>query len=141
MSREVLIVDDSATTRKMITRAMKMAGLRFGEVLEASNGIEALACLGDRSVCVMLADINMPAMNGIQLLKRMKQDPRLREIPVVIVSTEGSEERVQEIAAVGAYAFVRKPFQPEQIRDVLMPLLGVKDDVQTDDGSAGDDLF
>jgi two-component system, chemotaxis family, chemotaxis protein CheY len=141
MPRDVLIVDDSETIRRIVKRTMEVAGLDVGVVFEAANGIEALAQLNDHPVAVMLVDINMPTMNGIQLLKRMKQNPRLRDIPIVIVSTEGSQRRMEEMESFGAYGYVRKPFQPEQLRNVLKPLLGVKDNVTIEAGNAGDDLF
>jgi two-component system chemotaxis response regulator CheY len=139
MSRDVLIVDDSATMRQMVKKTMSMALLDFGDVFEAANGIEALAQLADHEVAVVLLDINMPTMNGMQLLTRMKQNPRLKDIPIVVASTEGSRERIQQIEEIGAFGFVRKPFQPEQIRDVLKPLLGVKHEAAT--GDADNDLF
>jgi two-component system chemotaxis response regulator CheY len=141
MSQDVLIVDDSATIRQMVKKTMQMAGLDVGEVYEASDGIQALAQLSDHPVAAMLVDIHMPTMNGIQLLTRMKQNDRLREIPVVIVSTEGSKERIAQLEHIGAFGYVRKPFQPEQLRDVLKPLLGVKQDATTENGNAEDHLF
>lgn len=141
MARDVLIVDDSETIRRMVKKTMQMAGLNFGEVYEAANGIEALAQLNDHEVAVLLVDINMPTMNGIQLLTRMKQNQRLKDIPIVVVSTEGSQQRIEELENIGAYGYVRKPFHPEQLRDVLKPLLGVKDDAAVEACNAGDDLF
>jgi len=141
MSKNVLVVDDSGTIRQMIRRTMKVAGLDVGEVYEAANGIEALAQLNDHEVAVVLVDINMPTMNGIQLLTRMKETASLRDIPIVIASTEGSTERIEQLKKIGATGYVRKPFQPEQLRDVLTPLLGVLDDATTEDSDAGDDLF
>jgi two-component system, chemotaxis family, chemotaxis protein CheY len=141
MPRDVLIVDDSATIRQMVKRTMEMAGLDVGEVFEASNGIQALAQLNDHPVAVLLVDINMPTMNGIQLLTRMKQNDRLRDIPIVIVSTEGSRERISQLQNIGAFGYVRKPFQPEQLRDVLKPLLGVKENAAANIGNADNDLF
>ncbi|MBN2560718.1 MAG: response regulator [Phycisphaerae bacterium] len=138
MSQDVLIVDDSATIRQMVKKTMRMAGLDLGTVFEASNGIQALAQLKDHAVAAMLVDINMPTMNGIQLLTRMKSNPRLRNIPIVIVSTEGSKERIEQLEGSGAFGYIRKPFQPEQLRDVLKPLLGVKDDAGSEDGNADD---
>ena len=140
MSRDVLIVDDSATMRLMVKRTMDMAALDVGEVYEASNGIEALAQLAEHPVAVVLLDINMPTMNGIQLLTRMKQNPRLKDIPIVVASTEGSRERIEQIEQIGAFGYVRKPFQPEQLRNVLKPLLGVKQDVAAT-SDADHDLF
>lgn len=141
MSQDVLIVDDSATIRNMVKRTMRMVRLDVGEIYEASNGIEALAQLNDHAVAVMVVDINMPMMNGIQLLRRMKDNERLKDIPVVIASTEGSDERIAQVKGFGACGYVRKPFHPEQLRDVLTPLLGVKEDAGTENGDADDDLF
>ncbi|NLX21897.1 MAG: response regulator [Phycisphaerae bacterium] len=141
MSHDVLIVDDSATIRQMVKKTLKMAGLDVGSVFEASNGIEALAQLNDHPVAVMLVDINMPTMNGVQLLTRMQENRRLKTIPIVIVSTEGSKQRIEELESIGAFGYVRKPFHPEQLRDVLKPLLGVKDDVTDQDGDIDGDLF
>lgn len=141
MAHDVLIVDDSNTMRQMVKKTMDMAGLDVGEILEASNGIEALARLAEHSVAVIMLDINMPTMNGIQLLTRMKQNPRLKDIPIVIASTEGSRERISQLEEFGAFGYIRKPFQPEQLRDVLKPLLGVKDNDSSEDSDAQDDLF
>ena len=141
MSGNILIVDDSATVRQMVKRTLAMSGLDVDEIYEAGNGIEALARLADHHVDVMMVDINMPTMNGTQLLERMKQSDRLKDIPVVIASTEGSQTRIDQLRRDGAYGYVRKPFKPEQVRDVLIPLLGVKDDAAAQDCDAGDDFF
>jgi len=141
MASNVLIVDDSATIRQVVKKTMSIAGLDVGEVYEAANGIEALAQLSDHDVAVMVVDINMPTMNGIQLLTRMKKNEHLKDIPIVIASTEGSRQRMEEMAQYGAYGYVRKPFHPEQLRDVLKPLVGVISDAGTEDGDLGDDSF
>ena len=141
MSQDVMIVDDSATIRQMVKKTLKLAGLQVGDVFEASNGIEALAQLCDHQVAAMLVDINMPTMDGVQLLTRMQEHPTLREIPIVIVSTEGSQQRIRELEQIGAFGYVRKPFRPEQLRDVLKPLLGVKDDGRDTDLDSEGDLF
>ena len=141
MSQDVLIVDDSAVIRHMVKRTMEMAGLDIGEAYEASNGIEALAQLNDHDVAVMLVDINMPTMNGLQLLTRMKANDRLKDIPIVIVSTEGSKKRIEQLGAFGAFGYIRKPFQPEQLRDMLKPLIGEKDNVAAESANVDDDSF
>lgn len=141
MSNDVLIVDDSRVIRQMVKKTLKLAGLNVGEAFEAGNGIEALAQLDDHEVSVMLVDINMPTMNGIELLTRMKGNQRLRHIPIVIVSTEGSAERIKELEHLGVFGYVRKPFQPEQLRDLLTPLLGVQEDGTAEDGDADGGLF
>ncbi len=124
MPANILVVDDSETMRGMIKRTLAISGLNIGEVFEASNGIEALARMAEHPVSVILLDINMPLMNGIRLLTRMHDDKRLCGIPVIIASTEGSEPRIRELLAAGARGYVRKPFRPEQLRDVLAPIIG-----------------
>lgn len=141
MPGNILIVDDSVTVRQMVKRTLAMAGLDIGEIYEAGNGIEALARLADHQIDVMMVDINMPTMNGIKLLERIKQNPRLKDIPIVIASTEGSQTRIDQLRRDGAFGYVRKPFKPEQVRDVLTPLLGVKENAKAEDSDAGDDFF
>lgn len=141
MGGNILIVDDSATIRSMMKRAIEMIGLDVGIIHEASNGIEALAQLEDRRVTMVIADINMPVMNGVKLIERMKQDDRLKDIPIVIASTEGSRERMEQLRRLGVAAYVRKPFQPEQLRDVLVQLMGVTQNAESKDTGAQDGLF
>ncbi|MBU0718426.1 MAG: response regulator [Planctomycetes bacterium] len=141
MSRDILIVDDSTTIRSMVKRTIGMIGLDIGGIHEASNGIEALAALEDHDIAVLLVDINMPTMNGIQLLTRMKENERLRDIPIVIASTEGSEARIQQLTELGVSGYVRKPFQPEQLRDVLLPILGVTENAGAAHCDFDSDLF
>lgn len=124
MAFNILIVDDSGTMRGMIKRTLQISGLDIGQVYEAGNGIEALAQMSVNAVDVVLLDINMPVMNGIQFIERVRDDERLRRIPVVIASTEGSDQRISGLLAAGAKGFVRKPFRPEQLRDVLTPIVG-----------------
>ncbi|MBL8877726.1 MAG: response regulator [Phycisphaerales bacterium] len=123
MSACVLIVDDSATMRMVIRKSLQLSGLDVGEVIEAGNGIQALAQLARQKADVVLLDINMPIMTGVQFIQRLAEDHRLRDIPVVIASTEGSEVRVKELLGMGARGFVRKPFSPEQLRAALAPLI------------------
>jgi two-component system chemotaxis response regulator CheY len=141
MPGNVLIVDDSATMRQMVRRAMNLAGLDVNEVYEASNGIEALAHLAEHTVGVIVADINMPTMNGMQLLRRLKENPKLSAIPVLIASTEGSRARIDQLTEIGAFGFVRKPFHPERLRDLLKPLLGVRENAEHSDPDTGIDVF
>jgi len=124
MAANILVVDDSGTMRSMIKRTLSICGLDIGEVYEAGNGIEALAQMAAHDIHVVLLDINMPVMNGVQFVERVRDDVHLRNIPVVIASTEGSETRIAELMAAGARGYVRKPFRPEQIRDVLLPFVG-----------------
>ncbi len=110
MPGNILIVDDSVTVRQMVKRTLAMAGLDIGEIYEAGNGIEALARLADHQVDVMMVDINMPTMNGIKLLERIKQNPRLKDITIVIASTEGFHTRLEQLRRDGAFGYLLMPF-------------------------------
>ncbi len=124
MSYTVLIADDSAIVRSMVKKALAMAGLDLGQVHEAANGKEALAILGSNWIDVVFADINMPEMTGVELVRSMKADPALAATPVVVVSSEQTQARIDEMRRWGAKAYVKKPFRPEQFRAVVEELLG-----------------
>jgi two-component system chemotaxis response regulator CheY len=121
----VLIVDDSTVMRGFIRRVMDLSGFPFQTVLEASDGAEALKVLADNWVDVVLTDINMPNMNGEELVRRLEQDDLLRSIPVVVVSTDSTDSRIHQMRLLGAKGYVKKPFQPETLRDELERVLGV----------------
>jgi two-component system chemotaxis response regulator CheY len=121
---QLLVVDDSPVTRKMVRRAIGLCGLEISEVHEAANGAEALERLATTPVDLVLADVNMPVMNGMEFVKRLAADPALARIPVVIVATPMSEDRVEEILDAGARAFLTKPFRPESLRDLVVEILG-----------------
>ncbi len=120
----VLIVDDSSVMRKIIERSLRQAGLDLEEVREASNGAEALMEVQKGSLDLILSDINMPAMDGLEFLKNLANLEAAKGVPVVMVTTEGSEARVVEALSVGARGYIRKPFTPEQIKERVTPLLG-----------------
>jgi two-component system chemotaxis response regulator CheY len=124
MSYSILIVDDSPTIRSVIKKSISMSGIDVGEVHEAGNGIEALAVLSQQWIDIVLADINMPQMNGIELVEHMVKDKMLETTPVVIVSSERSQARVAEFKKRGVSAYIKKPFKPEDIRDVVIEVLG-----------------
>lgn len=119
MAYNVLIVDDSQTMRTVIKKTVTISGFEIGECWEAGDGQEALEVLNARWVDVVLTDLNMPRMNGLELLKALKADENTRHIPVVLITTEGSETRVQEAYALGIAGYIQKPFYPEAIRDAL----------------------
>ncbi len=127
MAANILIVDDSATMRRMIRRTLELAGLDVAEIIEASNGIEAFAKLGQAHVDVIMLDINMPVMGGVQFMERIADDPKLSQIPIIIASTEGSETRIEKLVETGAKGYLRKPFRPEQVRSLLEPFVGVRE--------------
>jgi two-component system, chemotaxis family, chemotaxis protein CheY len=120
----VLIVDDSSVMRKIVERSLRQAGLELQEVREAGNGAEALAEVKDCVFDLILSDINMPAMDGLEFLRGLADVPSAKGVPVVMITTEGSESRVVEALSVGAKGYIRKPFTPEQVKERVAPLLG-----------------
>ena len=124
MVYDILIVDDSATMRKVIIRTLKMAELPLGEILEAGSGKDALETLQNRTVDIILADINMPEMTGIEMTEILQADEKTKSIPVIVVSTEASTTRIDELKQIGVKGYVHKPFTPEAIRKVVNDVLG-----------------
>ena len=122
---KVLIVDDSSVMRKIVERALRQGGLDLGEVLEAANGAEALVEVKKASLDLILSDINMPVMDGLEFLKNLAGVEEAKGVPVVMITTEGSEARVVEALSNGAKGYLRKPFTPEQVKERVAPLLGV----------------
>jgi two-component system chemotaxis response regulator CheY len=121
---EMLVVDDSPVTRKMVRRAIGLCGLELGQVFEAGDGAEALSRLAEHRVDLVLADINMPVMNGMELVERMNADRDLSKIPVIIVATPISEQRIERLLDIGARAYLAKPFRPEDLRGLVLEILG-----------------
>lgn len=122
MHKRVMIVDDSPVMRSFVKRTLDIAGLPVSQYLEAGDGREALAVLESGSVDVVLTDINMPVLDGQGLIASMKADPRFRSIPIVVVSTDSTDQRVGELIRLGASGYIRKPFPPEKICEVLCGL-------------------
>lgn len=143
MSFNVLIVDDSGAMRAVIRKIITISGFKMDQCVEAANGCEALEKLKLNWVDVIVSDINMPEMNGLELLKALRQDPLYQNIPVIIVSTEGSAESMEEARQAGARGFVKKPFLPADIRSVLHDVMGVGADgeYQEDQRDADDRDF
>ncbi|HGJ67219.1 TPA: response regulator [bacterium] len=127
MLYNILIVDDSRTTRTVISKTLKLAGVPINQLYEAENGKVALDILDKSWVDLVLADINMPEMDGVEMIDHMSRDGLLKTIPVVIVSTEGSQTRIEEMRSKGVRAYVRKPFTPELIKNIVKDILGEKD--------------
>jgi len=121
-----LIVDDSAVMRKIVERSLRQAGVDLAEVREAGNGAEALGALSDSGVDLILCDINMPVMDGIEFLRQLQSVSNAKGVPVVMITTEGSESHVVQALSIGARGYIRKPFTPEQVREHVVPLLGDK---------------
>jgi two-component system, chemotaxis family, chemotaxis protein CheY len=141
MSFNVMIVDDSGAMRTVIKKVITISGFKISTCLEATNGREALEKLKKNWVDVIISDVNMPEMNGLELLQALSQDPLYQSIPTIIVSMEGSSERMKEALSRGAKGFIKKPFQPEDIKRILYDVIGVggdgeyqEDQKNSDDG-------
>jgi two-component system, chemotaxis family, chemotaxis protein CheY len=120
---DVLIVDDSAAIRKILQRVLRQADVPIGTVYEAGDGREALETLKTQNVGLVLSDINMPNMDGLELLGNIKANEAWKELPIIMVSTEGSQAKVLEAVQLGAAGYVRKPFTADQIKEKLAGFL------------------
>jgi two-component system chemotaxis response regulator CheY len=123
MESDVLVVDDSAAIRKILQRVLRQTGMAIHTIYEAGDGLEALTVLGVQRVDLVLSDINMPKMDGLQLLAALKASDRWRHIPVVMITTEGGETKVAEAVKLGAAGYVRKPFTADQIKEKLAGII------------------
>ena len=123
MDSDVLVVDDSAAIRKILQRVLRQTGMAIGAIHEAGDGLEALAVMAAHPVNLVLSDINMPKMDGLQLLASLKASANWRNIPVVMITTEGGEAKVAEAVRLGAAGYVRKPFTADQIKEKLTGIL------------------
>ncbi len=123
MAKTLMIVDDSATMRKIIIRTVRMSGLEFERTEEAGNGVEALEKLSDGPVDIMLCDVNMPEMSGIELVKEVRKLSDCENTKIIMVSTESSQELIDGVIADGANGFITKPFTPEKFQEKLAPFM------------------
>ena len=119
----VLIVDDSSVMRKIVERSLRMAGLEIEKVLQADNGADALTIIKESVPDMIFSDINMPTMDGIEFVRQLQSVESAKGVPVVMITTEGSQSRVMEALSLGAQGYIRKPFTPEQVRQQVVPLL------------------
>jgi two-component system, chemotaxis family, chemotaxis protein CheY len=125
MAFTVLIVDDSPAMRSFVKRVLELSGFEMGTCYQAGNGQEALDLLGHEWVDIILTDINMPVMNGEEFVQKLTAHESFHSIPVLVVSTDRTEDRVRQMIALGAQGYVKKPFQPEELREELEKALGV----------------
>ena len=119
----VLIVDDSSVMRKIVGRSLRQAGLDVLQVLEASNGSEALSLVRENPLDLILSDINMPVMDGMEFVRQLRGLESAQQTPVVMITTEAGEAHVVQALSLGASGYIRKPFTPEQIKERVIPLL------------------
>ena len=120
-----LIVDDSSVMRKIVERSLRQAGLDPLIVHEAGSGTEGLEMLKAQKVDLILSDINMPSMDGLEFLRQLRAQNLAPGVPVVMITTESSEEHVKEAIQAGAQGYIRKPFTSEQVKERVLPLLNV----------------
>lgn len=123
MAKSLMIVDDSATMRKIIMRTIRMSGLEFDRTEEAGNGNEALGKLDSGPVDIMLCDVNMPEMMGTELVKKVREMDSCVDMKIIMVSTESSQELIDNVMADGANGFITKPFTPEKFQEKLSPFM------------------
>jgi two-component system chemotaxis response regulator CheY len=118
-----LIVDDSSVMRKIVERSLRQAGLDPLVVREAGSGVEGLEVLRAEKVDLILSDINMPAMDGLEFVRQIRAQNLAPGVPVVMITTESSEEHVKQAILAGARGYIRKPFTAEQVKERVLPLL------------------
>lgn len=119
----VLIVDDSSVMRKIVERSLRQAGLDPMVVFEAASGLEGLEVLSSQTVQLILSDINMPSMDGLEFLRQIRGQKLAEGVPVVMITTESSEEHVKQAILAGAQGYIRKPFTAEQVKERVLPLV------------------
>jgi two-component system, chemotaxis family, chemotaxis protein CheY len=125
-SLRALIVDDSSVMRKIVERSLRQAGIDLNQVIEAGNGAEALAVLQEQQVDLILCDINMPVMDGLEFIKQLRDLEKAKGVPVIMITTEGSEAHVVQALSCGARGYIRKPFTAEQVKTQVVPVLAGK---------------
>lgn len=128
MSFNILIVDDSKTIRSVIKKTLDIAGVSVGDLYEAENGQVALDIMNSNWIDLVFADINMPVMTGIEMIEKMSKDNTLEKTPVIIVSTEGSKTRIDDLLKLGVRAYLRKPINPEDLRNIVQEVMGENDE-------------
>jgi two-component system chemotaxis response regulator CheY len=125
MALQILIVDDSPAMRSFIRRVVRLSGIEVDQYFEAGNGAEALEQLAANPVDAVLTDINMPVMDGEEFVRKMRENEPTRSIPVIVISTDATTNRIHTMQALGAMGYLEKPFGPEQLRNELDRVLGV----------------
>ena len=123
MAFNILVADDSETMRTVVKKTVTMSGVPVADFYEAANGKEALKILEETWVDVILSDINMPEMNGVEMLREIARNEVFKQIPVIFITTEASQARIDETKELGAAGYVKKPFLPETIRQILTEVL------------------
>jgi two-component system, chemotaxis family, chemotaxis protein CheY len=127
MSYTILVTDDASMMRSVIKRTIQLSGVPVQELVEATNGQQALDTIRSRKIDFVFLDLNMPVMGGIEMVEQLRKDPVHGKTPVCIVSSESTLSRVAQLRAAGVQGYVKKPFTPEQIREVIMSNLQISE--------------
>lgn len=122
---KVLVVDDSKIMRRMVVRSLELSGLSLSEVHEAESGAEALEVLRRVWIDVVLCDVHMPNMSGVELVRRLSEDQLMSDVPIIMVSSDRSPAQIDELQRLGVRAYVSKPFQPETLARAVEQVLGL----------------
>ena len=123
MGYNLLLVDDSKVVKAVLRKILSGSSFSIDQVFDAANGVEALKLLNSDSIDLVITDINMPTMDGIELIERMRLDMMLKNIPVIVISTEGSLTRISNLEEMGIKGYVRKPFVADEILAIVKEVL------------------
>ena len=119
----VLIIDDSSVMSKIVERSLRQAGLKLDRVMEADNGADALNMVQGGAIDLIFSDINMPKMDGIEFLRQVRATEGAKAIPILMITTDGTEPKVLEAISLGARGYIRKPFSSDQVRQQVAEVL------------------
>lgn len=125
---KILIVDDSETVRDVIAKTLEITGYPESAVVHAANGKEALQQISKEKIGLVFSDLHMPEMNGVEMITLLKSQGATRHIPIVVISSDGSTARMNQLQEDGVVDYISKPFTPEQVRGVITRILGNIDD-------------
>jgi two-component system, chemotaxis family, chemotaxis protein CheY len=123
MALNILVVDDSSVMREMVIKTLRLSGVALNQIHQAANGHEALTELNQQRIDLALVDINMPVMGGLELIERLRATPKFVELPIIVVSTESSQDLIEMLQQKGI-SFVHKPFSPESLSQTIVNVTG-----------------
>lgn len=124
MASNILLVDDSNVVKAVLFRILTQSSLPINQIYDAANGAEALEILESHRMDLVVADINMPVMDGVEMIEWMRADTRFKHIPVIVISSEGSSSRIDRLRDLGIEAYIRKPFSSDEIQITFSEMLG-----------------
>lgn len=122
--KRILIVDDSKTARMFIRRCLEISGFQEADFEEAENGMVAIESLKKNPADLVVSDLNMPQMDGEELLKKIKSSPRLHDIPVMIITSAANPKKIEELKSLQAFAILKKPVSPPDVTQAVASLTG-----------------